>query len=129
MMKQFYASIGFALVFCNTTLYAGSMQDAINQSNSNADRIVAQSQANIIQQQQILAQRLQALSAAMQAQNPDTPIVVQSVPVPVRAVPVQPPVVKTAPITKPPVTSTPNATGLKPSSQNSNNSNQWNYGF
>jgi hypothetical protein len=113
--------VGLAVLCCNTALYAASLQDAINQSNSNADRIAAQSQANIIQQQQVLAQRLQALSAAMQAQNPDIPIVVQTVPTRVQPAPVAPPAVKVAPVV---------TTPTSPSQNNNGNSrNQWDYGF
>ncbi len=121
--------LSLAVLCCSTVIYADSV-GVINQANSNADRIAAQSQANITQQQQILTQRLQALAAAMQAQSPDTPIVIQTVPTPVQpapSAPVTPPVTKAAP----PVATTPNATGFTPPSQNnnSNSRNQWNYGF
>jgi hypothetical protein len=109
-------------------VYADTV-DPITQGNSNADRIAAQAQTNMTQQQQILAQRLQALSAAMQAQNPSTTIVVQQPVQTAQPTPVAPPAATPTPAA-PPVATTPNATGLsRPSQNNNNNSNQWNYGF
>lgn len=123
-MKRFFALLSLAALCYTATIYADAV-DPIQQGNSNADRIAAQAQANITQQQQILAQRLQALSAAMQAQIPNTAVVVQQ-PVPtVQPAPIIAPTIKKAP---PPVATTPNATGLTPPAKN-NNSNQWNYGF
>lgn len=128
-MRWSYAIIALSLMACSTAIYA-NFADLIAQSNSNADRIAAQAQVNMQQDQQILAQRLQALAAAMEAQNPDTPIVVQAVPAQVQPVRITPPPVTKATPAAPPATMMPNATGLTPPSQNnSNNSNQWNYGF
>lgn len=121
--------LGLAVLCCSTAIYADAV-DPIAQGNSNADRIAAQAQTNMTQQQQILAQRLQTLSAAMQAQNPDSPIVVQQAPTPVQ--PVQPaPATPPATTATPPVATTPSATGLKLPSQNNNNNsrNKWDYGF
>ncbi len=128
-MKRSAAIMVLTLVCCCTAIYADAV-DPIAQGNSNADRIAAQAQTNMIQQQQILAQRLQTLSAAMQAQNPDSPIVVQQAPTPVQ--PVQPaPATPPATTATPPVATTPSATGLKLPSQNNNNNsrNKWDYGF
>ncbi len=138
MMKRLYIHrrggplrylISFAVLCCSTAIYADSI-DPIAEGNSNADRIAAQAQVNIQQQQRILTQRLQALAAAMQAQNPTVPIVVQPPPqVQKQPTPVAPPAAAATPVA-PQAAATPetNATGLAPPSQN-NNSNQWNYGF
>jgi len=133
MTKQLSA-IALSLLLSSTAAYANSIS-TIQQINNNADRIAAQAQTNITQQQQILAQRLQALSTAMQAQIPNAPLQ-QPVAVPSPA-PIQP--VIAAPVATPPqttkaqptVTQQPNITGLAPAPQNNdvNNPNQWNYGF
>lgn len=117
--------IALSLLLGSTLTYADSIS-TINQINSNADRIAAQAQNNMMQQQQVLAQRLQALSKAMQAQMPDVPMqpfTPVQVPAPVQAVTATPPAA---------TTQQGNITGFAPPASrdnNSNNSNQWNYGF
>jgi hypothetical protein len=125
-MKRSAAMMGLAFMLCSAAIYADDV-DPVIQGNSSADRIAAQAQANMTQQQQVLAQRLQALSAAMQAQNPDVPIVVQQAPTPVQ--PAQPAPVTAPAQATPPVATTPSATGLRPSSQNNNSRGKWDYGF